>query len=113
MGSLLLFLSSFIKKPATMKGLAVLALVVLAVAITAQPVYDESKRIHCPYFFPDTKNYVSGRLNETIHNMEGAYFGIRAGVYAALDKVVAAQAAACITIGDLIASVDTTAAPSK
>merc|ERR1712002_34238 len=107
-----LFLSS-IKESIRMRGLlAVLTLAVLAVAVSSQggPVCDEYKRIHCPYFFPDTKNYVAGRLNETVHNLQGDYFSIRAGVDAALDKVVAAQAAACLTIGKLIA--DATAAPA-
>merc|ERR1712121_107819 len=108
-----LFLSSF-KESIRMRGLlAILTLAVLAVVVSSQggPVYDEYKRIHCPYFFPNTKNYVAGRLNETVHRLQGDYFSIRAGVDAALDKVVAAQAAACLTIGKLIAGATATAAP--
>merc|ERR1712002_252778 len=100
-----LFLSS-IKESIRMRGLlAVLTLAVLAVAVSSQsgPVYDEYKRIHCPYFFPDTKNYVAGRLNETVFHLEGDFFPIRSAIDAALDKVVAAQASACLTIGKLIA----------
>merc|ERR1712121_274244 len=98
-----LLVSFFVNLKISMRGLAIITLVVLAVAVSSQPVFDEYKRIHCSYLFPDTKNYVAGRLNETVNHLEGKYFGIRAGVDAALDKVVAAQASACLTIGKLIA----------
>merc|ERR1711931_483375 len=99
-----------LKLKLTMRGLAVVTLALLAVVAYSQdgPVFDEYKRIHCNYLFPNTKNYVAGRLNETVNRLEGNYFGIRAGVDAALDKVVAAQAAACLTIEKLIAGVKTT-----
>merc|ERR1711896_68569 len=100
-----LFNSFFLHLKLTMRGLAVVTLALLAVVAYSQdgPVFDEYKRIHCNYLFPNTKNFVAGRLNETVHRLEGNFFGIRAGVDAALDKVVAAQAAACLTIGKLIA----------
>merc|ERR1712168_1445039 len=93
-----------------MRGLDILTWALMAVVVSSQdgPVYDEYKRIHCSSIFPNTKNYVAGRLNETVNHLEGNYFGIRAGVDAALDTVVAAQAAACLTIEKLIAGVKTT-----
>merc|ERR1711931_112150 len=72
----------FLHLKLTMRGLAVVTLALLAVVAYSQdgPVFDEYKRIHCNYLFPNTKNFVAGRLNETVHRLEGNFFGIRQGV---------------------------------
>merc|ERR1712080_306539 len=108
-------------KITTMRGLTVMSLAVLAVAVMSTfinhdegPVYDSFTRVHCPYLFPNTKTLAAGRLNETIFHLEGQYFNIRAEIAAALDKVVSAQTDACIEIGKIIANAaNTTMAPSK
>merc|ERR1712002_990961 len=98
------------------QGWTVVAVLLAAfVYIQAQPVYDEMKRVKCPYMFPNTKNYVKQRLNETVFHLEGNYFGIMGAIDAALESVVAAEVKACLAIGAMIAKipVPTTPVPCK
>ena len=93
-----------------MRGLIAAAALLLALAaVSSQPIYDESKVLICPNLFPNSKTYANSRLNETLHHLTGDYFGIRDAIDAQLDTVVKAEAAACLKIMGLIASV--TAAP--
>jgi len=95
-----------------MQGWTVVAFLLAAlVTVQAQPVYDEGKRVICPYMFPDTANYVNQRLNETVFHLEGPNFHLMAAIDAALEKVVATEVTACLAIGKLVASVKVPTVP--
>merc|ERR1711974_174591 len=99
-----------------MRGLIAAAVLLLALAVTSQPVYDEQKLLICPNLFPNSKTYANSRLNETLNHLEGNYFSLMPAIDKALDSVVTAESAACLKIMDLVkgatAKAKTTAAPA-
>jgi len=88
-----------------MRGLIAAAVLLLAIAVSSQPVYDEQKVLLCPNLFPNSKTYANSRLNETLHHLQGAYFPLMAAIDKELDAVVKAEAAACLKIMGLVDSV--------
>merc|ERR1712121_391697 len=85
----------------TMKGFVV-AVLFLAAAVMSQPVYDESKMLHCTHLFPDVASYAHSRLNETLVHLEGAYFALLDPIDKELQSVVMAEATACLGIMKLV-----------
>merc|ERR1712126_3746 len=84
-----------------MNSILAVALCFLGIAL-AQPVYDESKMLHCSQIFPDSVSYAHSRLNETRVHLEGAYFNLLVPIDAYLDSVVVAEAKACLAIEKLV-----------
>merc|ERR1712121_221349 len=96
-----------------MKAFIVAALF-LAAAVVSQPVYDESKMLHCDHLFPDVTSYAHSRLNETLVHLEGAYFALLDPIDAQLQSVVTAEATACLGIMKLVKDFTATlTTPSK
>lgn len=95
-----------------MRGLVATVVLLLALAVSSQPVYDEQKLLLCPNYFPNTKSYANSALNETLNHLEGDYFHLMPAIDKALDSVVNAEAAACLKIIALVDSVGATKAPA-
>merc|ERR1712126_649680 len=74
----------------------------LAVAVYSQPIYDETKEIHCGSLFPNTLSTMHSKLNETLVHLEGAYFALLDPIDMYLQSVVYAEGTACLSIMKLI-----------
>merc|ERR1712121_434310 len=86
----------------------------LAVAVYSQPIFDETKEIHCGSLFPNTVSTMHSRLNETLVHLEGAYFALLDPIESYLQSVVSAEATACLGIMKLVKDFTATlTTPSK
>merc|ERR1712121_264323 len=83
------------QQPSIMKTFVIAALF-LAAVVVSQPVYDETKDLHCTHLFPDVASYAHSRLNETLVHLEGAYFALLDPIDKELQSVVMAEATACL-----------------